>query len=157
MRADKASGQVVAYARVIELATDEAAPGAAAGYYLGGVLVDPAWRGRGIATALTRARLRWAFARTRHGVLVTGGRQCRLAASARSPRFPGNQALRGRTVRSQRGRAVATTEDGGLHRRRVNPRVDPLAAGAPWLSRASNVPVERAGSTVGPPARDTHL
>ncbi len=54
----KANDQVVAYGRVIELAADEAAPGTPAGYYLSGVLVDPAWRGRGIATALTRARLR---------------------------------------------------------------------------------------------------
>ena len=68
----KANGQVVAYGRVIELATDEAAPGTTAGYYLSGVLVDPAWRGRGIATALTRARLRWAFARTSTVFYVTG-------------------------------------------------------------------------------------
>ncbi len=32
---------------------------AAAGHYLGGVTVDPAWRRRGIADALTRERLRW--------------------------------------------------------------------------------------------------
>jgi aminoglycoside 6'-N-acetyltransferase I len=68
----KANGQVVAYGRVIELATDEAAAGTPAGYYLGGVLVDPAWRGRGIATALTRARLRCAFARTSTVFYVTG-------------------------------------------------------------------------------------
>lgn len=68
----KASGQVVAYGRVIELATDEAAAGTPAGYYLSGVLVDPAWRGRGIAIALTRARLRWAFARTGTVFYVTG-------------------------------------------------------------------------------------
>ena len=68
----KGNGQVVAYGRVIELATDEAAPGTPAGYYLSGVLVDPAWRGRGIATALTRARLRWAFARTGTVFYVTG-------------------------------------------------------------------------------------
>ena len=60
----KANGEVVAYGRVLALAADEAGPGTPAGCYLSGVLVDPAWRGRGIATALTRARLRWAFART---------------------------------------------------------------------------------------------
>jgi aminoglycoside 6'-N-acetyltransferase I len=60
----KANGRVVGYGRVIELAADEAGPGTPAGCYLSGVLVDPVWRGRGIATALTRARLRWAFART---------------------------------------------------------------------------------------------
>jgi aminoglycoside 6'-N-acetyltransferase I len=68
----KAKGQVVAYGRVLELAAEEAGPGTPAGYYLSGVLVDPAWRGRGIATALTRARLRWAFARTGTVFYVTG-------------------------------------------------------------------------------------
>ena len=68
----KASGQVVAYGRVLELAADEAAPGTPAGCYLSGVLVEPAWRGLGIATALTRARLCWAFARTGTVFYVTG-------------------------------------------------------------------------------------
>src|SRR6266566_4442292 len=68
----KANGQVVAYGRVIEQAADEAGPGTPAGYYLSGVLVEPAWRGWGIATALTRARLRWAFARTGTVFYVTG-------------------------------------------------------------------------------------
>jgi aminoglycoside 6'-N-acetyltransferase I len=34
--------------------------------------VEPAWRGRGIATALTRARLRWALARSDEAFYVTG-------------------------------------------------------------------------------------
>jgi ribosomal protein S18 acetylase RimI-like enzyme len=68
----KANGQVVAYGRVLDLAAEEAGPGTPAGYYLSGVLVDPGWRGRGIATALTRARLRWALARTGTVFYVTG-------------------------------------------------------------------------------------
>jgi GNAT superfamily N-acetyltransferase len=68
----QASGRIVAYGRVLELAADEAGPGTPAGFYLSGVLVEPAWRGRGIATALTRARLNWAFARTGTVFYVTG-------------------------------------------------------------------------------------
>lgn len=68
----KANGQVVAYARVAELAADEMAPGTPAGCYLSGILVDPAWRRRGIATALTRARLRWVFNRTDEAFCVIG-------------------------------------------------------------------------------------
>ena len=34
--------------------------------------MDPAWRRRGIATELTQARLRWAFARTDKVFCVTG-------------------------------------------------------------------------------------
>lgn len=68
----KVNGQVVGYGRVLELAAGEAGPGTPAGCYLGGVLVDPAWRGRGVATALTRARLRWAFARTDTVFYVAG-------------------------------------------------------------------------------------
>jgi aminoglycoside 6'-N-acetyltransferase I len=68
----KADGQVVGCGRVIELAAGEAGPETPAGCYLSGVLVDPAWRGRGVATALTRARLRWAFARTGTVFYVAG-------------------------------------------------------------------------------------
>lgn len=68
----KANGQVVGYGRVLKLAAGEAGPGTPAGFYLSGVLVDPVWRGRGIATELTRARLRWAFARTGTVFYVTG-------------------------------------------------------------------------------------
>jgi ribosomal protein S18 acetylase RimI-like enzyme len=66
------SGQVIAYGRVAKLAAGEAAAGTPAGYYLSGVLVDPAWRGRGIATGLTRARLRWVFAHAEEAFYVAG-------------------------------------------------------------------------------------
>jgi ribosomal protein S18 acetylase RimI-like enzyme len=68
----KANGHVIGYGRAAELAAGEAAPGTPGGYYLSGVLVEPAWRRRGIATALTRARLRWAFARTDEAFYVAG-------------------------------------------------------------------------------------
>ena len=68
----KANGQVVAYGRVLQLAAYEAGPGTPAGCYVSGVLVDPAWRRRGIATELTRARLCWAFDRTDKVFYVTG-------------------------------------------------------------------------------------
>jgi ribosomal protein S18 acetylase RimI-like enzyme len=68
----KANGQVVAYGRVAELAANEAGPQTPVGYYLSGVLVEPALRRRGIALALTRARLRWAFARTDEVFYVAG-------------------------------------------------------------------------------------
>ncbi len=68
----RAGGRVVAYGRVMELAAGEAGEGTPAGYYLSGVLVEPAWRGRGIATGLTRARLRWVFPRTDRVFYVTG-------------------------------------------------------------------------------------
>ena len=68
----KANGRVVGYGRGLKLAADEAGPGTPAVCYLSGVLVDPVWRGRGIAMGLTRARLRWAFARTGTVFYVAG-------------------------------------------------------------------------------------
>lgn len=67
-----ASGQIVGYGRVLELTAGEAAQGTPAGCYLGGVLVDPVWRRRGIASELTRARLDWALAWTGTVFYVTG-------------------------------------------------------------------------------------
>jgi ribosomal protein S18 acetylase RimI-like enzyme len=68
----KTNGQVVAYGRVLELAADEAGPQAPAGYYLSGLLVEPAWRCRGIGLALTQARLDWVLARTDEVFCVIG-------------------------------------------------------------------------------------
>ena len=103
----KLSGRVVAYGRVLDLAAGEAGPGTPAGCYLSGVLVDPAWRGRGIATALTRARLRWAFARTGTVFYVTGadnGASLRLHAAfgfRELGRFPSERSAAGVDVLSQ--------------------------------------------------------
>jgi ribosomal protein S18 acetylase RimI-like enzyme len=111
----KVSGQVVAYGRVLEFAAEEAAPGTPAGWYLSGVLVDPAWRRRGIATQLTRARLGWAFARTDTVFYVTGAEN---VASLRlhgvlgfqeTKRVPSERSAAGEGVLSQ----LAKTAEGG--------------------------------------------
>jgi len=95
---------------------------------LSGVLVDPAWRARGIATALTRARLRWAFARTSTVFYVTGADNAASLHLHAALGFQEIKRFESERVRSWRGRAVATSEDGGRHRQRVTARVDPLAA-----------------------------
>jgi GNAT superfamily N-acetyltransferase len=58
-------GSVVAYGRVARFAHPPRPPKNVApeGPYLTGVIVDPAWRRRGIAEALTEARLAWIDAR----------------------------------------------------------------------------------------------
>ncbi|HLW95179.1 MAG TPA: GNAT family N-acetyltransferase [Solirubrobacteraceae bacterium] len=61
----RADGELAGYGRCahFEPGTDAAPDVAPEGYYLGGVLVASRWRRRGIAEALTRARMVWAFAR----------------------------------------------------------------------------------------------
>lgn len=59
-------GEIIGYARVLshrrtQTASGDAAP---AGYYLMGLVVGDRWRRRGIARALTEARLDWCWART---------------------------------------------------------------------------------------------
>jgi len=54
-------GECVAYASA---GMGPGGRGAPAGWYLTGVVVAPAWRRRGVAAALTRARLEWLAART---------------------------------------------------------------------------------------------
>jgi aminoglycoside 6'-N-acetyltransferase I len=114
----KASDLVVAYGRVLELAADEAGPGTPAGCYLSGDLVEPAWRGRGIATALTRARLRWAFARTDTVFYVTGADNAaslHLHAAfgfQEIKRFASERSAAGVDVLSQLERPAAHSDDG---------------------------------------------
>jgi ribosomal protein S18 acetylase RimI-like enzyme len=116
----KTNSQVVGYGRVIELAADEAGPGTPAGCYLSGVLVDPAWRGQGIATALTRARLRWAFAHTGTVFYVTGAdnpASLRLHAALgfqEVKRFESERSAAGIDVLSQLVRSTATSWAGPL-------------------------------------------
>ena len=56
----EARGQVVGYGRVVCIEADPKAEGAApAGWYLLGLVVDQAWRRRGIGEALTTARMAW--------------------------------------------------------------------------------------------------
>jgi aminoglycoside 6'-N-acetyltransferase I len=116
----KANGQVVGYGRVIALAADEAGPGTPAGCYLSGVLVDPAWRGRGIATTLTRARLRWAFTHTDAVFYVAGADNAaslRLHAAfgfQEVKRFESERSTAGVDVLSKPVRSSATYRPGPL-------------------------------------------
>ena len=66
-----ASGQVVGYGRVVctdagpAVPADTAVPRAAPpGWYLLGLVVDEAWRRRGIGEALTKARMAWVSERS---------------------------------------------------------------------------------------------
>ncbi|MGH3357160.1 MAG: GNAT family N-acetyltransferase [Nocardioidaceae bacterium] len=56
-----AENAVVGYGLVLPLTFGDAT--APDGLYLGGVVVDPGWRRRGIADALTAARITWAWER----------------------------------------------------------------------------------------------
>jgi ribosomal protein S18 acetylase RimI-like enzyme len=111
----KANGQVVGYGRVMELSAGEVGPGTPAGCYLSGVLVDPPWRGRGIATVVTRARLRWAFAHTDTVFYVTGAdnpASLRLHAALgfqEVNRFESERSATGVHVLSQLVRSTATS------------------------------------------------
>jgi RimJ/RimL family protein N-acetyltransferase len=67
----KVAGNIVGYGRVSKRAENAIGPGMPGGYYLTGLLVDPAWRRRGIANALTRARLRWVFQRSNEVFYIT--------------------------------------------------------------------------------------
>ena len=110
----KTNGQVIAYGRVAKLAAGEAAPGTPAGYYLSGVLVDVAWRGRGIATALTRARLHWVFTQADEAFYVAGAdniASLRLHAALgfqEMQRFESDRSAAGVDVLSRLTRAAAS-------------------------------------------------
>jgi len=118
----KANGQVIAYGRVAEMAADEAGPGTPAGCYLTGVLVDPAWRRRGIATALTRARLRWVFARADEAFYLTGADN--IASLHLHSAFGFQELKRLRSERSATGVDVLSQ----LARAVADPDVRPLPA-----------------------------
>lgn len=61
----RTGGDLVGYGRTAWFEPDEDAPpnAAPAGYYLVGLVVEPAWRRRGIARAITAARLTWVAGR----------------------------------------------------------------------------------------------
>jgi GNAT superfamily N-acetyltransferase len=57
----QAGDELIAYGRAAWFEPDPAAPSnaAPAGYYLIGLVVDPSWRRRGVASAIISARLTW--------------------------------------------------------------------------------------------------
>jgi ribosomal protein S18 acetylase RimI-like enzyme len=59
-------GEIAGYARIVDHRVAEDAPlnAAPAGFYLMGLAVGVPWRRRGLAEAVTRARLSWAWSRT---------------------------------------------------------------------------------------------
>jgi ribosomal protein S18 acetylase RimI-like enzyme len=61
----EANGQLVGYGRVVCVDADpKVAEAAPPGWYLLGLVVDEAWRRRGIGEALTRARMAWVSGRS---------------------------------------------------------------------------------------------
>lgn len=62
-------------------------PVAPAGYYLGGVEVDPAWQRRGVARSLGLARLRWVVQRADTAWCVVNARNTASLALQRSLGF----------------------------------------------------------------------
>jgi aminoglycoside 6'-N-acetyltransferase I len=78
-------------------------------------LVDPAWRRRGIATALTRARLHWVFARADEAFYVA--RAANIASHRFTPRsvpkmkrFGSDGSAAGVNVLSRLARAAASPD-----------------------------------------------
>jgi ribosomal protein S18 acetylase RimI-like enzyme len=59
-------GEIAGYARIVDhhVADDSPAGAAPGGYYLMGLAIPAGWRRRGLAAALTSARLSWAWSRT---------------------------------------------------------------------------------------------
>jgi ribosomal protein S18 acetylase RimI-like enzyme len=57
----RAGGELIGYGRTAWFEPGPAAPSnaAPAGYYLTGLVVDPSWRRRGVASAIISARLAW--------------------------------------------------------------------------------------------------
>jgi ribosomal protein S18 acetylase RimI-like enzyme len=69
----EAHGQIAGYGRVVYVDADPQVEGAApAGWYLLGLVVDRAWRRRGIGEALTRARIAWVAERSPRVYYFTG-------------------------------------------------------------------------------------
>ena len=70
--AARSSGQAIAFARVsyAERPAECAPNHQPAGWYLGGVIVDEAWRRRGVARELTRVRLEFLAQRAREAFYI---------------------------------------------------------------------------------------
>ncbi|MFP5313469.1 MAG: GNAT family N-acetyltransferase, partial [Actinomycetes bacterium] len=67
-----AGGQLVGVAKTHRYPqTDGVAP---AGHYLGGIVIGPQWRRRGVATRLTRARMEWISKRSDRAYYFTNER-----------------------------------------------------------------------------------